>query len=290
MFTLITKVNYKMEGFRVEDFLGAFLTKLRELRPELADALNTEYSSIDAVKESAFFVETYRPLAMEFIKKDTTIFSVPRVLLRGVDFSVFWSELNSRDADTVWDFLRTALVSSYIGEDWIKTLKTMWSGYTGKSASEIDEVLGDDSTKGNIEELFEFFKETRMFKLGLEMMENIKLEQFGLQELDLTNPVELLNMFKDPSHPFMQRAVGVVGSFVEAKIKNGSLRKEDLIAEVEMLKEKFKHSLGKVFQEDFFGDTGGEKQTAAALMSSHPDARRARMLARLQRKVAKKGK
>ncbi len=275
-----------MEGFRVEDFLGAFLTKLRELRPELAGALDAEYSSIDAAKESAFFTETYRPLAMDFIKKETAIFNTPQFLLRGVDFSVFWSELNSRDADTVWDFLRTALVSSYIGEDWISTIKDLWSKYTGKASSEIDEVLGDDSTKTNIEELFEFFKETRIFKLGMEMMENIKLEQFGLEELDLTNPIELLNMLKDPENPFMKRAVGVVGSFVETKMKNGSLKKEDLIAEIEMLREKFKHSLGKIFQEGIFGEGAAETQTAAVLLSSHPDARRARMLARLQRKVA----
>jgi hypothetical protein len=286
MLTLITIGNYKMEGFRVEDFLGVFLNNLRKLRPELSDVLDREYPVIDPAKESAFFVETYRPLAMDFIKKNTDIFREPQFLLRGVDFSLFWGELGSRETDMMWDFFRTALASSYIGEDWIASIKDLWSKYTGKESSEIDEVLGDESTKSNIEGLFEFFKETRIFKLGMEMMENIKLEQFGLEELDLTNPAELLNMLKDPNHPFMQRAVGVVGGFVESKMKNGSLKKEELIAEIEMLREKFKHSLGKIFQEGIFGEGAAETQPAAVLLSSHPDARRARMLARLQRKVA----
>jgi hypothetical protein len=63
-----------------------------------------------------------------------------------------------------------------------------------------------------------------------------------------------------------------------------------------MLKEKFKHSLGRLFKKEFFGETaaaggaGGDRPTptAAELVSNHPEARRARMLARLQRKVGKK--
>jgi hypothetical protein len=279
-----------MEGFRVQDFLGGFVNALKVMQPSLVGQLDAEYSSIDGVKESEFFKNVYRPVAMEFIKKDESLFTVPRMFLRGIDFSTFWRNLSSKDTEVVWDFLRTALVSSYIGEDWVKTLKDLYSSYTGKGTSEIDEILGDDSIKGGIEELFEFFKETKVFKLGLEIMENIKLEQFGLGELNLTDPIALLNMLKDPSNPIMARVMKVVGTFVENKIKNGSLRKEDIIAEAEMLAEKFKHSLGKIFQEGIFGTAPAETQAAAVLLSSHPDARRARMLARLQRKVSNKGK
>ena len=279
-----------MEGFRVQDFLGGFVNALKVMQPSLVGQLDAEYSSIDGVKESEFFKNVSRPVAMEFIKKDDSLFTVPRMFLRGIDFSTFWGNLSSKDTEVVWDFLRTALVSSYIGEDWVKTLKDLYSSYTGKGTSEIDEILGDDSIKGGIEELFEFFKETKVFKLGLEIMENIKLEQFGLGELNLTDPIALLNMLKDPSNPIMARVMKVVGTFVENKIKNGSLRKEDIIAEAEMLAEKFKHSLGKIFQEGIFGNAPAETQAAAVLLSSHPDARRARMLARLQRKVSNKGK
>jgi hypothetical protein len=71
-------------------------------------------------------------------------------------------------------------------------------------------------------------------------------------------------------------------------MRSGSLKKEDFVREIEMLKEKFKHSLGKLFKTEMFGETDRPTQTSETIMSNHPEARRARMLARLQRKVAKK--
>jgi hypothetical protein len=77
---------------------------------------------------------------------------------------------------------------------------------------------------------------------------------------------------------------------IEQKMRSGSLRKEDFVAEIEMLKEKFKHSIGKVFKTELFGDTpaAGPVRTVQELTSNHPEARRQRMLARLQRKLADK--
>jgi hypothetical protein len=77
----------------------------------------------------------------------------------------------------------------------------------------------------------------------------------------------------------------VVGDAIEEKIRKGSLRKEELVHEIEMLREKFKHSLGKVFQETVMGEAPRETQRAEVLLGSSPDARRARMMARLQRKL-----
>jgi len=92
-----------------------------------------------------------------------------------------------------------------------------------------------------------------------------------------------------------KKAVSAVQKMIEQKMRTGSLKKEDFIREIEMLKEKFKHSLGRLFKKEFFDETpaagaGGDRPTptAADLMSNHPEARRARMLARLQRKVGKK--
>lgn len=278
-----------MEGFKIEEVLTTFLSELKTLRPELEPILAAEYATIDAETETAFFKEVYRPHALDFLKKNEEIFSEPRVFLRGVDFSSFWGELNTRAKNTVWDLLRTGLVASYLGDDWMRTIKELWSSHTGKSGDEIDEVLNDTNTKSNIEELLETFKETRIFKLGMEMMESFTLDQFGVEELDFTDPAKILELLKQPENPIMQRAMQVVGGFVEDKIRKGSLKKEDLIHEMELLREKFKHSLGKIFQENLFGEAPRETQRAELLLSSSPDARRARMLARLQRKVRDRG-
>jgi len=274
-----------MEDLKVEKILGEFLDVLRKAKPDIIPLIDAEYSIIDPEKETVFFSETYRPLAMDFIKKNEDIFKEPRFLLRGIDFSTFYSSLPSRHKTAIWDFLRSGLVASYLGEDWIKTIKDMWSKYTGKNSDEISEVLKDDTTKSSIEELFEYFKETRIFKLGMEMLESLTLDQFGIDGLDFTDPSKIIELLKDPENPIMQRAMNVVHNFVETKIRSGNLRKEHLIYEMETIREKFKHSLGKIFQEGIFGEAPrGSTHQAAVLLSSSPDARRARMLARLQRK------
>lgn len=274
-----------MEGFKIEEFLGEFLTDLKKSRPELVSLIDAEYSAIDNTKEAAFFTEVYRPLAMDFIKKNEDIFKEPRFFLRGIDFSVFYNDLSTKEKNNMWDFLRTGLVSSYIGDDVMKSIKEIWTKVTGKNTDEIDDVLNDSKTKTSIEELFEYFKETRIFKLGMEMLETFKLSNFGIEEIDFTDPAKLIDMLKNPENPITRRAMSAVETFIENKIRSGSLRKEDLIREVEMLREKFKHSLGKIFKESVLGETSTrETHTAEVLLSSSPDARRARMLARLQRK------
>lgn len=273
-----------MEGFKIEDILREFLTDLKKARPELETLIAAEYTTIDNAKESAFFTEVYRPLAMDFIKKNEDIFQEPRFFLRGIDFSTFYKDLSAKDQNNVWDFLRTGLVASYIGDDWMKTIKDIWSKVSGKEGDEIDDILSDTKTKSNIEELFEYFKETRIFKLGMEMLETFKLEDFGLGDIDFTDPSKIIEMFKNPDNPITRKAMGAVEKFMEAKIRAGSLRKEDLIREVEMLREKFKYSLGKIFKESIFGESTHETQSAEVLLGSSPEARRARMLARLQRK------
>lgn len=275
-----------MDDFKIDKILPEFLTELRTLRPELTPLLDAEYATLDSEKELAFASEVYRPLAMELVKKDESLFTVPRMFLRGVDFSLFWNDLNGRKKESIWSYLRTALVASYIGDDWVKSLKELWSKYTGKDSSEIDGILGDDKTTADIQELIEFCKETRICKLGMEMVETLKLEQFGVEELDMSDPAGILHMLKDPNHPFMKKAIGVVGSFVETKIRNGSLRKEDLTRELEMIREKFTSSLGKIFKDTMFGAAPNrEQQSAQTLLSNSPEARRARMMARLRRKV-----
>ena len=279
-----------MDGFNVQDILRDFVKELGDMRPELQDTLARHYTTIDSRAEVQFFTDTYRPLAMEFVKKDESIFDRPQLLLRGIDFSLFWKDLNERKKNSVWDFCRTALVASYIGDNWVQSLKDLWSKHTGKESSEIDEVLNDTATKSNIEELFEFFKETRIFKLGMEMLETFKIEQFGIEELDFSDPAKILELLKHPDNEVMKKAMSVVGGFIERKIKTGSLKKEELVAEMEMLREKFKHSLGKIFQEGVFGEPTRETQRAEVLLSSSPDARRARMVARLQRKLQERKK
>ena len=261
-----------MDGFKIADIF-------REAKETLE---KWDVHVLDTELTSAWVSETYRPLAAEFLKKDAAIFSVPRFFFPLTDFSVFWPTLSETQQNTVWDFLRSGLVSSYIGDDWIKTIKELWTG-SGKESSEIDEILADETTKSNFEELFAYLSETQIFKLGSEMMETLTLSQFDLGDLDLSDPTKILDMFKNPDNPVVKKATAVVGGYIEQKIKSGNLTKETLLREIHTIKEKCTHSLGRVFNEAMFGETNSLPSNI--VMGNSPEARLVRMKERALRRL-----
>jgi len=264
------------------------IDELKKDFPQLDDVLRANYSEINFEAEVEYFKAHVQPHCMDLLKKTDTLFDEPRFFLRGVDFSELMKQ-EGADKEKIWTYGRIFLVASYLGADIMGTIKTMWSTMTGKaSTDEIDEILKDESTQTGIEELFEVLKETRMFKIGMEVVETLDVKKLGLDEIDFTDVPALLEMVKNPDHPVTKKAISAVQKLIEAKMRSGSLRKEDFIAEIEMLKAKFKSSLGKLFSSEIFGDTGDKPtRTAQEIMSNHPEARRARMLARLQEKQRK---
>jgi hypothetical protein len=258
--------------------------------PSVAHVVHAHYpADIDFQQEVDYFKSVLQPLFIQIVQKDDSIFSEPRYFLRGVDFSQLMNTDNEKSKEKLWTYARLLLACSYLGVDIMDTIKQLWSKFTGKTdTDEIDEVLKEEKTQTGVQELLETLKETRIFKLGMEVMENLNIEKLGLNEIDFSNIENLVEMVKNPEHPVTKKAIQSVQGLIEDKMKRGSLRREDFIAEIEMLKEKFKHSLGKLFKTELFGDTTTrEVQPAQVLMSNHPDARRARMLARLQRKLGK---
>jgi hypothetical protein len=79
---------------------------------------------------------------------------------------------------------------------------------------------------------------------------------------------------------------------LEERIKSGKINQQELMREVEMLRAKFQSSFGKYLNEMIVGDAGGGTtgNTSQQILSNHPDARRARMIARLQKKQKEKAR
>jgi hypothetical protein len=259
--------------------------------PSVASVLDTNYAEpVDYPAEVERFKTLVQPHFMAAIKKDDDLFKEPREFLRGIDFSELYKDASEKKKEAIWNYTRMFLMSSYLGSDIMETVKGLWSKFTGKeSTDEVDEILKDENTQNGLQDLLETLKETRIFKLGMEVMENLNVEALGLEAIDFTDIPALMEMVKNPEHPVTKKAISSVQKIIEQKMRSGSLKKEDFVREIEMLKEKFKHSIGKLFKTEFFGEQGDRPTASAAdLTSNHPEARRARMLARLQRKVAKK--
>jgi hypothetical protein len=264
------------------------IDELRKDFPQLDDVLRANYADVNFEAEVEYFKAHVQPHCMDLLKKTETLFDEPRFFLRGVDFSELMKQ-EGTDKEKLWTYARIFLAASYLGADLMGTIKTIWSTVTGKAETdEIDEVLKDESTQSGVEELFEVLKGTRIFKIGMEVAESLDVKKLGLDEIDFTNIPGLIEMVKNPEHPVTKKAISTVQHLIEAKMRSGSLRKEDFIGEIEMLKQKFKSSLGKLFSTEIFGDAKDRPtRTAMDLTSNHPEARRQRMLARLQERQRK---
>jgi hypothetical protein len=282
-------------SFDVQTVLKECLDDIRKEFPSLTETLDKEYAEeINFKAEVERFKILLQPILMQVVKKDDKIFEEPRMFLRGIDFSILMKDASEKQKETLWTYIRMFLVCSYLGSDIMETVKGLWSKMSGQtSTDEVDDILKDETTQSGIQDLLETLKDTRIFKLGMEVMENLNVESLGLGDIDFSDIGGLIEMVKNPEHPVTKRAISAVQKLIEQKMRTGSLKKEDFIREIEMLKEKFKHSLGRLFKQEFFGEAAGgagdrPTPSAAELTSNHPEARRARMLARLQRKVGKK--
>ena len=280
-------------SFEISKILKECLDDIRTEFPSVAPVLDANYAEpINYPAEVERFKILVQPHFMAVIKKDDGLFKDRQEFLRGIDFAEMYNhkEVSEKQKEAIWNYTRMFLMSSYLGSDIMETVKGLWSKFTGKeSTDEVDEILKDESTQNGLHDLLETLKETRIFKLGMEVMENLNVEALGLESIDFTDIPALMEMVKNPEHPVTKKAISSVQKIIEQKMRNGSLKKEDFVREIEMLKEKFKHSIGKLFKTEFFGEQGDRPTASAAdLTSNHPEARRARMLARLQRKVAKK--
>lgn len=285
-------------SFDISTFLKEFVSDVKSAFPEFAVtiAANYENGPIDTVAECAFFERTLRPHFMKILQKDSTLFDEPMYILRGVEISKMWKGLSAATQDALWKYIRLSLAYSFFGGDTshqiqsiIGMAKQFWTAKTGKSEDAIDEVLNDAKTQTSIEELLEAFSKSKIAALVTEMIETIRPEQLGLEELNITDINELMNLVRTPNHPILSRATSVISEYLEKKIRTGALTKEELVAEVEGFKARLTGSFGTLIRQAMVGDDrAGPTHDARTMVSNHPDARRARMQARLQRKVRDK--
>jgi hypothetical protein len=78
---------------------------------------------------------------------------------------------------------------------------------------------------------------------------------------------------------------------LKARIESGKINQHELIREIEMLRAKMTSTFGKYLNQMVIGEEGPKTgNTSKQILSNSPDARRARMLARLQKKQQEKSR
>ncbi|NDG71128.1 MAG: hypothetical protein EBY32_07450 [Proteobacteria bacterium] len=231
------------------------------------------------------------PHALKVVQKDNGLFTGPAAvqILPEVDIRVVWDS-----SEEAWKKLHLVMVYSFmqgnpkekIGKI-VEALQGMLPG--GSAKNEIMEILGKDETESSINELFELVMNTRLATIVGDLVTGIQLDDLGI---DFDDPDELLRSIQHPEQSeLVQTIVKRAQVLLEERVKSGRINQAELVREIEMLRAKFQSSFGKYLNEMVVGAGGNTTGTTGRdLVSNSPEARRARMLARLQRKQREKGR
>lgn len=232
--------------------------------------------------------DTLLPHLLRVVQKDNTLLAEVE-LFPGL--KVEWE-----GTDDQWKKLHMALLYSVLHgnpkekfDKIFETVKGLVPGGTEK-ADEFQKIFEDEDTKSSMSEMLELIMGTRLLGLVGDIVGSINLADL---DLNIDNPETLLNALKNPQEsPVITELMDRAKMILEDRIKTGKINQQELHREIEMIRAKFQSSFGKYLNEAIIGEQAGPRtgNTAQQILSNHPDARRARMMARLQRKQQEKAR
>lgn len=237
--------------------------------------------------------ETLLPHLMRVFQKDNSLFVGENCveLFPGIKVNNLWT-----GSDTDWSRVNMALLYSLMHGDpkakfgkILETFKGMLPGGAGGAADEINKILDDEDTQDSLKEILDLVINTRLASLIGEIVQSISLADL---DMDFENPEQLLEMLKNPTaHPALKEVMDRAQQLLQEKVRTGKINQQDLVREIETIRAKCVSSFGKYLNEMVVGEPGNTTgNTASQIMSNSPEARRARMLARLQKKQRDKNR
>jgi hypothetical protein len=231
--------------------------------------------------------QTLLPHLLRVMQKDDTLLAEVE-LFPGI--KVEWT-----GGDDNWKKLHMALLYSVLHGDPKEKFGKIFEAIKGaipggEQSDEIQKILEDEDTKSSMSEILELVMGTRLMSLVGEVVSSIQVSDINF---DFDDPAKLLEMLRNPQeHDGLKEVMDRAKMILEDKIKSGKVNQQELAKEVELIRAKFQSSFGKYLNEALLGEETGPRtgNTAQQILSNHPDARRARMMARLQRKQQEKAR
>ena len=231
--------------------------------------------------------ETLLPHLLRVIQKDNKVLSEVE-LFPGINVGPFWS-----GTDEGWKKLHMALLYSVLNGDTkqkfskiMETVKGMVPGGNAQ-ADEITKILEDEGMQSSLMEMLDLVMNTRLATVLGDVVQSI---QFADLDINLEDPEQLLEIMRNPNgSPVIKELMERAQMVLEERIKSGKINQQELARDIETIRAKFQSSFGKYLNEMIVGAPGNTTgNTGQQILSNHPDARRARMLARLQKKHQQK--
>jgi hypothetical protein len=161
----------------------------------------------------------------------------------------------------------------------LNTVKSVW-GSTGEANGEIERLLNDEKTEDYLQEMFDYATNLRSAKVVADILEEVDFD------FSIDNPAELLEIVRNPENPTMKKTIESIQKLLRTKLENGQISQQQLMSDIEGIKAKVQSLFGNVFNEMLGGRKG--EVGSSVMISNSPEARRQRMLMRLQRKQREK--
>jgi hypothetical protein len=233
-----------------------------------------------------YLEDTFLPHLLRVIQRDNTLMTELE-LFPGI--KVEWE-----GNDEQWKKFHMALMYSVLHGDpkekfgkIMETIKSMMPGGSTQ-ADDIQKILEDEETQSSLSEMLELIMNTRLVSLIGDVMQSL---EFADLNLNLEDPAQLLHMLQNPQeNEALKEIMDRARMILEEKVKSGKINPDELRRDIENIRAKMQSSFGKYINQAMLGEEAGNTtgNTTQQILSNHPDARRARMLARLQKKHQQK--
>jgi hypothetical protein len=259
---------------------------LKTFKKEIEDTF-INVSPVINIDNDVKAVETFYPECLKIIQRDASFFDVERKIME-VDISYLW-KCEMMPVDTVWKNMQLIFIGSFFHGDLKDKITPIISavkahfGMPGNENTEISKILDDQKSSDHLKEVLEYIMETRIAKIFMGIVEQIDIADL---DLNFEKPEELLDIVKNPEHPIVKKIIEKIQTIIKSKIERGEITQSQLVTEVETIKAKITSIFGNMFN-DALGGRGGNV-SSEVLTGNSPEARRQRMLARLQKKQREK--
>ena len=247
-----------------------------DLCHQFPDVEFAAYQSTDAQD----FETLITPHVIKVLQKNKSIFDEEFKV-----FGVNLSPLFPTKPELFWKHIQKCGLASFLGGD-IKekfnsiaeSVKNVW-GNT-HTTDEIEKLLGTEESRSKMSDIFEFIMTTRLARVVTSLAESIDISELGI---DFEDPEELMKTFQQENSPVVEKIGRKVKATLEDKVRKGEFTKEMLAADIEAIKLRVQRAFGDMFNDML----GGRKADVPSrvILGNTPEARRARMIARMQRKV-----
>lgn len=229
--------------------------------------------------------DTFLPHVLRVLKKDNTLLADVE-MFPGI--KVPWE-----GTEEEWNLLNMAILYSVLHGDPKEKFSKIFEAVKGilpGDSDEISKILDDEQTKDSFQEILELVMNTRLASLMGDIAQSVRYDDL---ELDFEDPEKILELLRNPQESIALKTLTQrAQEALKERIESGKINQQELIREVEMLRAKFQSAFGKYLNEMVVGDAGGGTtgNTSGQILSNHPEARRARMMARLQKKQKEKAR